>query len=462
MIRRILVLASSIGLLSIHLLYAQIKVYSLKEILQKTLAQYPSLTSKKLAVEQQAYRKELIRKEQLPEITVQAQQSYGTYQSVPGSFFALPGIYNISGNNKNITGQPSVTSNLYSSALLQWNFLQFGKVRTKLNVADAAIQLSTTALSEEELRLQVSSARQYFNVLQRVALLSVAKGDVQRLADLLDLSKTQANAGLRPAADTLLLKSSYLQSRGIVNDQQGLLETAKLELATLIGEDGNSFGIDSQLYNRVDTAKGIFSMDSLENHPYLHYLKANINYANASLKSVQRQPYPSIGLLAAAGIRGSGINSTEIVTDNLSAPWQNNTGSYLAGVGVTWNFSSLYQNKVKQEIAVRSIESAKADYQYADLQLEVAYKTAISRWKQQKEKVIDAKEALESSRLAYELYGVRYESGLINLIELLQLQKILQDAEVNNAKALGAYWDELINQSESSGNIFLLLSFINP
>jgi outer membrane protein TolC len=75
-----------------------------------------------------------------------------------------------------------------------------------VNVADAAIQLSNTALSQEQLQLQIAAAQQYFDVLQRTDFLSTAKADVQRLQDLFELSKAQANAGLRPGADTLLVK----------------------------------------------------------------------------------------------------------------------------------------------------------------------------------------------------------------------------------------------------------------
>ena len=113
-------------------------------------------------------------------------------------------------------------------------------------------------------------------------------------------------------------------------------------------------------------------------------------------------------------------------------------------------------------MAEKEIQSAKADYEEANLQLKTSYSTAVSRWKQQRARLIDAHTALEASQQAYDLYVIRYENGLINLIELLQLQKTLQDAEINYVTATGAYWDELINQSESAGNLSLLLSQINP
>jgi outer membrane protein TolC len=458
---KLIVLALA-GLLLTRHVYAQTKVYSLQEVWQKTLQQYPSLSSRKYQIEQQELSKELVKKERLPELNFQGQQTYGSYNGVAGSFFPLSGIYNTSGSNKYLDGQSKTVSNLNTSAVAKWNFIQFGRIKANVNVADAAIQLSRTALSREELRLQTSAARQYFDVLQSNTLLSISKADVQRLEDLFELSKAQADAGLRPGADTLLIKSNYYQIKGVVNEQQALLETAMLLLASLIGEDANSFTIDTSLYNINNADADLPSADSINNHPYLQYLKANVFYANASLEAVKRLPYPSAGLLAGAGIRGSGINSAGAVNNSFIEPWKNNAAGYLVGVGVTWNLSSLYQNKVKQKMAENEIQSATSDYEEANLQLNTAYNAAISRWKQQRQKVTDSRTALIASQQAYDLYVTRYESGLINLIELLQLQKTLQDAESSYAKATGAYWNEVINQIETTGNLLLLLSQLTP
>lgn len=459
---KIIAVITVAGLLISPFLYAQKKVYSLEQIWQKTFSQYPSLSSKKFQIERQELNRSLIKKERLPEVNFQAQQSYGSYQGVPGSFFPLAGMYNTSGIDKGLNGQTKSISNLYASALLQWNFLQFGKVKTKLNVADAAIKLSNTALSQEQLQLQIATAQQYFNVLQSNAYLSTAKADVKRLEDLFELSKAQANAGLRPGADTLLVKSNYFQIKGEVNDQQAMLETAMIQLATLISEDVNSFIIDTSIYNAYKIAAPLPSADNMNEHPYLQYLEATMFHTKATLETIKRQPYPSIALLAGTGIRGSGINSSGIVNNNFSGPWNNPTGSYLVGVGLTWKLSSLYENKAKQKIADKEIQSAKANYDEGKLQLETSYHSALVRRKLQRQKVMDARTALEASQQAYDLYVTRYENGLINLIELLQLQKTLRDAETNYVKATGAYWNELINQSESTGNLSLLLSQMNP
>lgn len=73
-------LTTVLCLLTTQIVYAQKKVCYLEAIWQKTLQQYPSLSSKKSQVEFQQLNKALIKKEWLPEVMVQAQQSYGSSQ----------------------------------------------------------------------------------------------------------------------------------------------------------------------------------------------------------------------------------------------------------------------------------------------------------------------------------------------------------------------------------------------
>lgn len=348
-----------------------------------------------------------------------------------------------------------------ASALLQWDFLQFGRVQKKLQVADAAIGLSQSALSQEEFRLQTGGTRHYFDVLHHSARLSVLRSDADRLASLLDLLNAQAAAGLRPGADTLLIKSAFLQAKNKITDRQNLLQASLLQLAALIGEEGNALAVDTTVFFRLTSGK-LPGEASIAQHPYLRYLDAVIEHSKAKVDVLRKEPYPSLGLLAGVGIKGSGIEPSGTVNKSLAAPWNNNTGSYLVGIGVAWKFSSLYKNKTRKHMAEREVASVKADREAARLQLQALYTAALVAYRQQVTNVQEARLALEAAQAAYELYSVRYESGLIDLIELLQLQKDLQGAESNYVAAVYSYWNELLAQSEALGQPSIILTAIQP
>lgn len=453
------IVLGALCLLTFPTLFAQKKTYTLEEVWQKTLLQYPSLTAKQAIVKRQELNKKLVSQQALPKANVQAQQSYGSYQTVPGSFFPLPGLYNTSGTAKN--GTTSSGSNVYASTVLQWDFLQFGRINKRVDVADKGIQLSKAALSNEAYQLQLAGSRFYFAALHNASLLNLYKAEAKRLSDLLDLLKAQSEAGLLPGADTLLLKSAFLQTRSKINEQQALFEASISQLANLMGEDTSSIALDTAVYYTYKL-EGLPSENNLQNHPFLQYLNEEIQFEKAELEAIKKEPLPSVGLLAGTGIRGSGIDATGIIDKSVVAPWNNHAGSYLVGIGITWNLSSLYENKTRQRMATQEVAAAKAEYDAASRQLNTLYTAAITGWKHQSQRIKDARAAFESSLSAYDLYTVRYESGLINLIELLQLQKTLQDAELNYSQTINSYWNELINQSEALGTPNLLITAIQP
>ena len=386
---------------------------------------------------------------------MQTQQNYGAAENISASFFPLPGVYTATGVNQN-SGKLKSSSSMHTSALLQWNFGQFGRHKTRLKGADADIGLSVTNLNREEWNLLSKVTRLYFAAIQSKAAVDIARADSKRLANLLDLTKAQVDAGLQPGADSLLLKSSLLQSQAKQFEQNGILKEKIVRLASYTGDNQHEISLDNSFYYHF--TDDVPDNNAQFNHPYIQTYNARIRQAETEVDLIKKEVYPSVGLIAGAGIKGSDLHSNGSANKGLAAPWENASGNYLGGIGVTWNFSSLYQNKTKQSIANRSLAALNADKEAVQIELTAQYQSAHAAWGEQIQNLQASESALKASREAYELYEVRYESGLINLIELLQLQKALQDTERNYLAAVSLYWDELLKQTESLGNFSHLLN----
>lgn len=451
-----IVAALSVLLMNITSLEAQQKIITLEEIWDRTSKHYPLIKARHASIKEKQAEKRLVNLQSLPELNIQAQQTYGSYSSATGSFFSVPGIY----NSTPIPGRAGTDqrgSNLFASGVVQWDFMQFGKLKKQIALANADVDISSAELTEEIQRLQSLGSRYYMEALFRNALVSIYSKESARLEALYGLLRSRADAGLHPGADTLLIKSAFLQARSRINDQRASQTAALLQLAALINEEGSSFLPDTSLYFRINE-NFFFPGQDVQNHPYLEKLNTLINYSSAQLDLVKKEPLPVVSLFAGTGVRGSGIDASGNIQKNISAPWNNSSPGYLAGIGLTWNFSSLYENRTKRKIAEQQISARRSEYDHARLQLKTLYTTAVSNWQQQQLKIKDARMAYESSASAYELYTVRYESGLISLIELLQIQKNLQEAESIYVESVYALWKELLDQSESLGQPSLLLT----
>jgi len=227
-------------------------------------------------------------------------------------------------------------------------------------------------------------------------------------------------------------------------------------LSAYTGDKADDFDIDTSFYFRLKKSNQNFTT-VMDDHPYLQVLEARIEQVEAEKEVIRKEAYPSVGLLAGVGLKGSAVQADGSVNKDVAAPWNQASGNYLVGIGLTWSLSSFYQNNTKRHIAESRIAAASAQRDAAGIQLNAQYDAAVAGWQEQKLKLTAARESLQSSREAYQLYEVRYQSGLLSLIELLQLQKNLQDAESNYTTAVAGYWNEMIKQAETLGDFSLLL-----
>lgn len=435
---------------------AQKKTLSLKEIWQEAIENYPSLKSQQAVTKQLEAERDLIKTFRLPEFRFQAQQNYGSSESIPGSFFPLPGNFNTGGPADADDRRSGHTSGFYSSGVLQWDFYQFGRVRKQISAAGAAVKTGQAMVTEEIFALKMHTARLYFKALEQTALLRVMEEEERRYSGLLSFISAQAAAGLIPGADSFLLRSSLLSVQAEKQDFIAARLSVLKQLSAFIGKPEADFVLDTGMFfNPV--RKAMFS--DIGDHPVLQKLKRMIEYSRALLQEEQSLVYPSLSLLAGAGIKNSNFSQTGGFRE-FSRAWKEPSGFYLGGIGLTWDLSSLYEAPFRKKKAAQRTEEFMADYEAEKLKLQAAYNTALENEQHNQAKRMQSREALRLSKEAFERYRSRYENGLIDMISLLQLQKSVQEAEIRYVKSVYGYWSELLRSAGATGRAELLADFM--
>src|SRR3546814_4235663 len=100
-----------------------------------------------------------MRNQFLPDMYLQAQSSLGTQNAISGSFFPLPGLYNVNGSE---TGSASDhETNLFGSVMMDWKFLQFGRQKKSLESAKIFSNQAMHRLDAEQLTIQAELGRDY-------------------------------------------------------------------------------------------------------------------------------------------------------------------------------------------------------------------------------------------------------------------------------------------------------------
>lgn len=441
-------------------LHAQKHDHTLGDLWPEVEKNYAGVKAKNAAIEAAHLNEKVVKDAQLPQIKAQVQSTYGTYEGNAGSFFAQPGIFNVSGATQTSESHDMAAGN-YGSATIEWEVFSFGKLRSASLAADA---MSRKTVSEKEaylLHLKKILSERYISLLYHAAKLSWSEKNVQRLNDIRRVTAGLSAAGLKPAADSLLASSSYLSARGEQDKWIGLREAATIKLSELF-EDGAPVDFKSSSIRFIQPEDNyVFTNDSiLPLHPALEALREEEHFYCLSGKAQKQSAMPSLRLLGGYAYRGTGINPDGTASGAWTDGFHNTTQNMLAGIGIVWNISGLHTNRQKGASLLKKSEETRWLYDRYEKAMRADLSAFHAEIKQQFAQLRRTATAVRQAQDAYQMFLARYKSGLISLTELLQIQALLEQAEDNHIEASRSYWLTLASEAELTTDFNFLFNHL--
>lgn len=436
----------------------QTNILTLRDAFAEAERTYPGLAERTAAVAEFEFRKKEVQSRSIPQVQLQAQQAYGTFQGISGAFFPLPGVFNVTGNSSGLDTEIRATGNTFGSVLMDWKIFEFGKQRKTVAAAAYQAQGARSSYDASRIALQAKVSRLYLDVFYNKAHLQWAEKNISRVRQILELTVSLAAAGLKPGADTAIVSSAYAQALAVRHEWLGKYEASKASFMEVV--PAVNWSVPDLL--PVGTAVLDLNPDSVNpTHPYLQVIEKQLAYEEVREQVAARKALPSLSILAGLAIRGSGIAQNGMVNSGIGSGYQNFADNYLIGAGLTWNIGTAYTSSLERKRARKVTEGVQAKYQLQQIQMNTALQAWSSRIVQQQALLIQTKKAFAKASDAYELYLARYQGGLINLTELLQLQALLQAADREHLQAGQHYWNMLVAQAELSTDFSLLLNHFN-
>lgn len=432
--------------------FAQNQNLTLRQSYESAIEKYPGVAVKEAEIKHAKYQAKRIKSNRLPQTSLQIQNTYGTFESSSGAFFPLPGMFNVNGNN---TSQTATTFNAYGSLVSEWEFFSFGKFNNENKAAALKVKEAESDLSLYQLSLKSTVSRLFFNVIYNEVKLEWAERSAERANEILNLSIGLANAGLKPGADTSLASSSFLQIQSDQNLWRGRFKASKFQLHEFTGLNTQEAPLLSNQFLNLHLRYSSSHLSTTDNHPTLIKINDQIDYQNALHKAKQSSIFPSLSLLGGVSGRGSGANSEAVSTKWLDG-YSNGKTNYLVGLGLRWNITGILDTKIEQKKIQQNRNIAQLHYQQQELNLNASIQATKAQLNEQEKQIKKTQKGVEKADEAYKLYRTRYESGLINLTDLLQIQLLLQQAEDKHIDAFRSFWEQVIVQAETSGDFTLL------
>ena len=400
---------------------------------------YPGIHAKSAAVDAAKTHARAVKTNRLPQVKVQAQNTYGTFEGAAGAFFPQAGFFNVSGSTAATTGS-SVAANTFGSATAEWEIFTFGRRQKEYELAQAVADKHINEQAVYLLDLKRSLAERYITLLYNQAKLNWNNKNLQRLHDIHRITSSLSKAGLRPAADSLLALSSYNQSLADNDHFTGLKDAAMIKITELYGSPDLDYTASLIRFSKPTSDAYASTKSITVSHPALAVLQKQMDYYQLSSTVQKRASLPSVRLLGGYAVRGTGIHPNGHVSDRWKAGFSNTTGNYLFGIGAVWNITTLKTNSLKSRAFQKDAQSIQQQFSAYEITMHADLQAASTKIAQQFQQISKTLTAMKQAEKAYEMYLARYKSGLIALSELLQIRQLLENAENNHLEAAKQYW----------------------
>ena len=421
----------------------------LEELWTEVKQNYSGITPRDYAIEASQINETATQGNRYPQVKVQAQNSYGSYESSMGGFFPQAGFFNVNGTNNPLFGSDA-SFNTFGSALVEWEIFSFGRLKNDVQVSKS---MTGKKLSEKEaylLSLKTQLSSRYIDFLYSHAHKEWNEKRTDRLKSIYEIANQLAASGLIASADSLISLSAYTQSLGRQENILGTIESAEIRLKELYEFPDSKHSESLKTFMNSDLLLESENTNQINSsHPKLNLLTNQVEITELQAEAERKTIFPSLRIMAGYAFRGSSIDiQAAEVSGNYTDGFSNSSHNFLVGVGLTWDISNFYTKRIKGESLSKEAESVKSIHLNYEQAMQAELAAINAKIKQQKEALIKLKLGIQQSADAFDMYFLRYESGLIRLSDLLQVQLLVEDAEKNYIEALLEYWKLRVQYSE--------------
>lgn len=402
------------------------------------------------------------RNEYLPNVIASVQQNYGTVNGQFGPLAAV-GVLGVS------SAGPSYRTESWNAAFgalyilnTNWEVFTFGRVRSRIQLADAQARQDSADLQQEIFIHQVKIAGAYLNLLVAQRFVSNAEANLKRAEFIRENVRARVLSGLNAGVDSSLANSESARAKLMLIEMQNNEQKGSNDLAILLNVTTTSFALDTTFLEKLPA---IFetSRDIVQN-PQMKFYQARIDQAKSAARVAQRSIMPGVTLFGIYQARASGFNYDYTPENPGAYSTRYSDGinptryNYVVGVSVAWNLLSPF--RVRQQVrAQRFVEDAyRNEYDQANMQLQNQLILSDQRIQNSLQSMKEVPLQYTAASDAYTQKSVLYKNGLTNMPDLQLAMYALNRAELDQSVAYINVWQALLLKAAAAGDFDMFIN----
>jgi outer membrane protein TolC len=385
----------------------------------------------------------------LPRLDTVWQLNRATTNNVFGLLFPQAVVPPISGP---VLGTRSLGDSVWGSAagvLVSWDAVDFGQRKAGVEVARAQTELAKNQAALNELDVASAAADAFLTVLAADESVRAMRANVDRLQVFADNVRTLVQNQLRPGADQSRAEAELAVARNQLSQAVQIADTARASLADAIGAAGTP--VDVSPGSVAALPEPTTEPSDPKSHPAARAGQAAVDVVRAREQALDRAYYPRLTLQSAFSGRGTGATVPGVPASESGLGLQ--VPNWAIGAFVSFPALDSFSINARKRVEAQNELAERARYDRAlqtvttqdakarallKAAAEIAGNTPIER---------QAATAGESQARA------RYQNGLASVTEVAEAERLLAQAEADDAIARLGVWRALLAAAQARGDL---------
>jgi outer membrane protein TolC len=423
--------------------------YTLEQAVAEALANHPRIRASVAEESAAEARIDEARTARLPDFGVSAQLNRSTGNTVPGAFFVTPGFAQIAGPTRGKSLDEGVWQT-GASLWGTWDVLSLTRQAAAIDVALASRVEASAATSARRLEIAYRAADAFVLLLEAQEAVRSAQINVDRVHVLSTVTRSLVDQSLRPGADAARADAELAAAQtALARAEQGR-DVRRALLAEAVGNP--ALRVSAQpagLLAPIDgiAARAAGSSAPSPSHPDIVQSNAAITRTTEAQRLVTVEYLPRVDLVAAIWARGSGLfqsPASGLVPD---------MANWAAGATMTWSFLDIptIRARARTASATRDVAVARRDEAYLAVSAQLATSAAVLRGALKVAQQTPA--TLAAARAAEQQAAARFKTGLTSVIDVADAERVLAQADIDDAVARLEVRRALLLLARASGDL---------
>jgi outer membrane protein TolC len=419
------------------------------QAVEAALKNYPSIRVTQEQMNAAAARIRLAQTAYLPRIDGLAQVNRATRNTFYGLLLpqsVIPGVDGVAANNLGSVWDSAL------GVLVAWQPFDFGLRRANVAAATAARDQAQASMNRTRYEVSVATADAFLTVVAAQQTAEAARAAVDSWQILLKSIHALTAAQLRSGADESRVQAELAAAETQLAQGEEAIEIARSNVAQFVGLDPEQLHLSpGKLADQAPPDRPEPPLEIGAN-PLAIEQNAAIAEQQSQRNALERTYYPQFLVQGLAAARGTGLlgDGSRLGGLNGLAP---TTQNYGIGLTVTFPVMDKFAIREQQAIESANIRAGQAQYQVIAANLRAQFHAALATLTGARRVAANTPIEVSSARTALGQATARYQSGLAPIDDVAQAQRLLVQAQIDDALARLNVWRALLQIAAARGDL---------